>query len=107
MRDDCIAVALGLPQLRIPRQKELEDHFEVTVIYRHGEVTCPRCGEVTTKKHDRRQQNKQDRRLRDKVLFLTLIKSAVKYSLSRMKFSVPGGGPVTDLGSTWARKHFT
>ena len=35
MQDDCIAVALGLPQLRILWQKEQEDHFEVTVIYRY------------------------------------------------------------------------
>ncbi len=74
MQDDCIAVALGLPQLRILKQQELEDHFEVTVIYRRGEVTCPRCGKVTHKEHDRRQQNKQDRKLRDKVVFLTLMK---------------------------------
>lgn len=74
MQDDCIAVALGLPQLKILRQKELEDHFEVIVIYRRGEARCPRCGMVTTKEHDRRQQHKQDRRLRDKVVFLTLIK---------------------------------
>ena len=71
---DCIAVALGLPQLKIMWQRELEDHFEVTVIYRRGEVTCPRCGRVTAKEHDRRQQCKQDRRLRDKVVFLTLMK---------------------------------
>ena len=81
MQDDCIAVALGLPQLRILKQKELEGHFEVTVIYRRGEVTCPRCGRVTTKEHDRRQQLKQDRRLRDKAVFLfrsryTLFKGA-------------------------------
>ena len=74
MQDDCIAVALGLTQLKILWQKELEDHFEVTVIYRWDKVTCPRCGMVTTKEHDRRQQHKQDRRLRDKVVFLTLIK---------------------------------
>ena len=74
MQDDCIAVALGLPQLKILQQKELADHFEVTVIYRRGEVTCPRCGKMTTKEHDRRQQLKQDRRLRDKVVFLTLMK---------------------------------
>ena len=74
MQDDCIAVALGLPQLRIVKQKELEGHFEVTVTYRRGEATCPRCGRVTTKEHDRRQQWKQDRRLRDKVVFLTLMK---------------------------------
>jgi len=74
VQDDCIAVALGLPQLRILKQKELEGHFEVTVIYRWGEVACPRCGRVTTREHDRRQQFKQDRRLRDKVVFLTLMK---------------------------------
>ena len=73
-QDDCIAVALGLPRLKILWQKELEDHFEVTVMYRQGEVICPRCGMVSTKEHDRRQQNKQDRRLRDKVVFLTLMK---------------------------------
>ena len=74
MQDDYIAVALGLPQLRILKQEELKGHFEVIVIYRRGEVTCPRCGKVTTKEHDRRPQSKQDRRLRDKVVFLTLMK---------------------------------
>ena len=70
MQDDCIAVALGLPQLKILRQQELEDHIEVTIIYRRGEARCPRCGKVTHKEHDRRQQHKQDRRLRDKVLYI-------------------------------------
>ena len=74
MQDDCIAVALGLPQLRILKQEELEGHFEVTVIYRRKGAVCPRCGMTTTKEHDRRQQHKQDRRLRDKVVFLTLMK---------------------------------
>ena len=74
MQDDCIAVALGLPQLRVLWQKELEDHFEVIVIYRRKEAVCPRCGKVTSKEHDSRLQRKKDRRLRDKVVFLTLMK---------------------------------
>ncbi len=74
MQDDCIAVALGLPQLKILWQQELDGHIEVTVIYRRGKARCPRCGKVTHKEHDRRWQNKQDRRLRDKVVFLTLMK---------------------------------
>jgi len=74
VQDDCIAVALGLPELRILKQEESKGHFEVTVIYRRGGAICPRCGQVTTKVHDRRQQNKQDRRLRDKAVYLTLIK---------------------------------
>jgi transposase len=63
-----------LPQLRIVKQKELEDRFEITVIYRRSEAACPWCGRVSTKEHDRRQQRKQDRRLRDKVVFLMLMK---------------------------------
>ena len=74
MRDDCIAVALGLPELRILEQRELEECFEVTVIYRREEVACPRCRQLSSKEHDHRQQWKQDRRLRDKVVFLRLIK---------------------------------
>jgi len=74
VQDDCIAVALGLPQLRILWQKEMENHFEVMVIYRREKAICPRCGKVTAKEHDRRPQHKKDRRLRDKVVFLTLMK---------------------------------
>jgi len=74
VQDDCIAVALGLPALKIVDQRELRDHLEVTVMHRQGEVVCPRCGRVTSKEHDRRLQWKQDRRLRDKIVFLKLIK---------------------------------
>jgi len=63
-----------LPQLRILKQKELEGHFEVTVIYRRENAICPRCGKVASKEHGRRPQSKQDRKLRDKVVFLTLMK---------------------------------
>ncbi len=51
MQEDCIAVALGLPQVKILWQKELEDHFEVTVIYHRGEAACLRCGRVTTREY--------------------------------------------------------
>jgi transposase len=78
VRDDCIAVALGLPELKILWQRELKAHFQVTVMYRHNEATCPQCGKVTTKVHDRRQQRKQDRRLRDKIVLLILIKRRFK-----------------------------
>jgi len=74
VQDDCIAVRLGLPELRILRQKELEDRLEVTVIYRRDKVNCPRCGKVTNKEHDRRQQGKRDRGLRDKAVLLILVK---------------------------------
>jgi len=89
VRDDCIAVALGLPQLRILWQEELEDHFEVTVIYCRGEATCPRCAGMTTKEHDRRQQRKQDRGLRDKVVFLTLMKRRFRCPYCGKVFTEP------------------
>lgn len=74
MQDDCMAVALGLPQLKIVEQRELVNSFEVTIIYRRQEAACPRCGVVTAKEHDRRRQIKQDRRLRDKTVYLVLMK---------------------------------
>jgi len=89
VRDDCIAVALGLPELKILWQRELGAHFQVTVMYRHNEATCPRCGKVTTKVHDRRQQRKQDRRLRDKVVLLILIKRRFKCYCCGKVFTEP------------------
>ena len=73
MQDDCIAVALELPQLKILWQKETETNIEVIVIYRGDNATCPQCGEVTSEVRDRRPQCKQDRRLRDKVVLLALL----------------------------------
>lgn len=74
MQDDCISIALGLPQLKIIEQEEKEGHFEVKVIYRRTDAICPRCGQITNKVHDQRLQCKQDRKLRDKPVFLWLVK---------------------------------
>ena len=54
MQDDCIAVALGLPELKILGQQEMENHFKVRVMYRRKEAICPCCGMVTNKVHDQR-----------------------------------------------------
>ena len=95
MQDDCIAVALGLPQLRILWQKELERHFEVTVTYRRERAICPRCGKIAIKEHDRRPQRKQDRRLRDKVVFLTLMKRRFRCSFCGKVFTEPDEEPAS------------
>ena len=89
MQDDCIAVALELPQLKILWQKEMEIYIEVVVIYRRDKATCPQCGEVTSKVHDRRPQCKQDRRLRDKVVLLTLMKRRFRCPLCGKVFTEP------------------
>jgi transposase len=44
---------------------------------------------VTTKEHDRRQQHKQDRRLRDKVVFLTLMKRRFRCPFCGKVFTEP------------------
>ncbi len=89
MQDDCILVALGLPQLKVVAQSELMDRFEVTVIYRQEQVTCPRCGQVTTKEHERSLQRKQDRKLRDKMVFLTLLKRRFRCPWCNKVFTEP------------------
>ena len=89
MQDDCILVMLGLPQLRILEQKELENRFEVTVMYRWSAVSCSRCGQATNKENDRRIQWKRGRRLRDKVALLRLIKRRFRCLWCSKVFSEP------------------
>lgn len=89
MQDDCIAVKLGLPQLKVMGQVEFSDRIEVTVMYRRQEVICPRCGRATAKEHERRVQRKQDRRLRDKAVFLILTKRRFRCAWCRKVFSEP------------------
>jgi transposase len=89
VRDDFIAVALGLPELKVLRQKEMVDRFEVTVRYRRDEVNCPGCGKVTNKEHDRRQQRKKDRGLRDKAVILILIKRRFRCCCCGKVFAEP------------------
>jgi transposase len=89
VQDDCIVVALGLPQLKVTAQIELKDRFEVKVIYRQEQVSCSRCGQVTAKEHGRSLQRKQDRKLRDKTVFLTLIKRRFRCPWCNKVFTEP------------------
>ena len=74
MQDDCITIALGLPQLRVVRHGEEETHIMVEVAYRKGKARCPACGRWTPKVHSTRLQRKRDRRLWDKPVYLVLHK---------------------------------
>ena len=74
MQDDCISVAMGLPELMILGQLELDDHFEVTVRYRQDKAACPGCGSMMVRKHESTFQRKKDRKLRDKIVVLFLEK---------------------------------
>jgi transposase len=81
VQGDCIVVALGLPQLKILEQRELADSFEVTVIYGRQGAACPRCGVVTAKE--------QDRRLRDKTVYLVLMKRRFRCLWCGKEFTEP------------------
>jgi len=89
VQDDPVAVALALPQLKILWQKEKGTYIEVVVIYLGDKASCPQCGEVTSKVHDRRAQCKQDRRLRDKVVLLRLMKRRFRCPLCGKVFTEP------------------
>lgn len=74
MQDDCITIALGLPEVRVIREEETATEIMVEVRYRRRWAPCPRCGQETPKVHSTRIQRKRDRRLWDKPVFLVLHK---------------------------------
>ena len=74
MPDDCITIALGLPEVRVIRDGEMAREITVEVEYRARSVLCPHCGRRTAKVHSTSLQNKRDRRLWDKPVFLILHK---------------------------------
>ena len=89
MQDDCISVALGLPELMILGQVELESHFEVTVRYRRDKIACPRCGSMMVRMHESTFQRKKDRKIRDKTVVVTLEKRRFRCLSCRKVFTEP------------------
>ncbi len=63
VQDDCITVALRLPEVRVIRQVESDEGITVEVGYRARGAPCPRCGQFTPKVHSVRAQRKRDRSL--------------------------------------------
>jgi transposase len=74
VRDHCITIDLGLPGVRVIREEETEREIRIEVEYRARSALCPRCGKTSSKVHSARFQNKQDRRLWEKPVFLILRK---------------------------------
>lgn len=74
MQDDCITIALGLPEVRVIREEETVTEIRVEVGYRRRWAACPRCGQETPKVHSVTRQHKRDRRLWDKPVFLVFHK---------------------------------
>ena len=74
MRDDCITIALGLPEVRVIEEKETATEIAIEVEYRVKEAICPRCRQRTPKVHSISVQTKRDRKLWDKPVYLVLRK---------------------------------
>ncbi|HLE81182.1 MAG TPA: ISL3 family transposase [Dehalococcoidia bacterium] len=89
MRDDCITITLGLPEVRVLREEEGEHEILVEVQYRVARAECPDCGQETRTVHDRRRQWKRDRRLRDKPVWLLLHKRRFRCGACGTVFSEP------------------
>lgn len=89
MRDDCITIALRLPEIRVLEEKETDKEFTVEVEYRAAYAVCPSCGERTPKVHSVRPQPKRDRGVWGKAVFLVLRKRRFRCLSCRKVFSEP------------------
>ena len=89
MRDDCITIALGLPEVRVVREEETEEGITVEIEYRAETAPCPRCGRRTPKVHSTGCQRKRDRRLWDKPVYLVLRKRRFRCVRCRKVFTEP------------------
>ena len=89
MRDDCITIALGLPEVWVVREEETEEQVTVEIEYRAEDASCPRCGRRTPKVHSTRCQRKRDRRLWDKPVYLVLRKRRFRCVGCRKVFTEP------------------
>ena len=59
MQDDCITVALGLPEVRVIQEEETEQVIKIEVEYRAKSAICPWCGQNTPKVHSTSLQYKR------------------------------------------------
>lgn len=89
MQDDCITVALGLPEVRVIQEEETEREIRVEVEYRARSAICPRCGQSTPKVHSTSLQYKRDWRLWDKPVFLIIQKKRYRCLSCRKVFTEP------------------
>lgn len=89
MRDDCITITLGLPEVRVLREEEGEQEILVEIQYRADRVGCPGCGQETGRVHSVQRQWKQDRRLWDKPVWLRLHKRRFRCGACGQVFTEP------------------
>jgi transposase len=89
VQDDCITVALGLPEVRVIQVEETKQEIRVEVEYRAKSAICPQCGQSTPKVHSTSLQYKRDWRLWDKPVFLIIRKRRYRCLSCRKVFTEP------------------
>jgi transposase len=87
--DDCITIALGLPEVRVIQEEETEEEIRVEVEYREQDIVCPRCEQRILKVHSTKLQRKRDRRLWDKPVFLIIRKRRYRCLNCKKVFTEP------------------
>ena len=99
MQGDFIRVCLGLPEVRVLGQREFPDgSIEVRVIQRAEVRSCPKCGQLTRKVHDRREQSKADVSLGGRSVVPVLVKRRFRCPFCKNVFTEP------DEVCGWRRK---
>ncbi len=90
MQGDCITVPLGLPQVQVLSQEDLPGGgIAVRVILRAQVRSCPACGRLTGKVHDRVEQAKGDVALAGRPLVLVLVKRRFRCPFCGKVFTEP------------------
>lgn len=84
---DGITVRLRLKGLVVWDVVERRDRIEVAAAYGTATATCPRCGRVTGKVHDRRRQRKRDLALWGKQVWIWLWKRRFRCLFCQRVFS--------------------
>lgn len=90
MRGDFITIPLGLPQVRVLSQEDLPGGGIAVRVVLSAEVrSCPACGRLTGKVHDRAEQAKGDVSLAGRPVVLVLVKRRFRCPFCKKVFTEP------------------
>ena len=90
MPENHIKVPLGLPQTGVISQEiSPEGPLRVVVGRTTEQETCPRCGQVATKRHDARRRVKADAPIGGRAVTLVVVRRRFRCFTCRRPFSEP------------------
>jgi len=80
MHNNITTVLMDLPDLVATELIDLDEYFIFIADYKYDHVRCPDCGKKTDKVHDRRNHMIQDIPIRDKQVYIKLVKKRYRCS---------------------------